>query len=210
MRSDAECRRAYLDRQAASLEQLPAAMLRRVMRGAGSEDAKFILSLAARYLGIDEPPPDDALEAGSLLGGLRARFWRPESPDAVSPVNTVINVGVELLASPDGTPRLLILPGPYPPVLHPHIVPCLPGGVCLMDDFRIDQTDLADIAMSLVRMLRFEEGSYSLSDADALALGVARWLREGALDGFDLPLGPPAACGVRILTSGVEGGAQHD
>ncbi|MGC9319068.1 MAG: hypothetical protein ACP5KN_13630 [Armatimonadota bacterium] len=209
MRSDGQCRRAYLERQAASLERLPATMLRGVARGAGADDAKFILSLAVRYLGIDEPP-GHATDVGSVLGGLQARFWRPESPEAISPVNTVINVGVELLGSPEGTPRLLILPGPYPAVLHPHVVPALPGGVCLMDDFRIDQTDLADIAMSLVRMLRFDEGSYSLSDADALALGVTRWLRDGALDSFDLPLDPPAPPGVRVLSSGAEGGDRHD
>ncbi len=196
MRSDAECRAAYLERQIRSLEAAPA--VRAVER---CDETRLIVLLAARYLGIVSgapqamPEPDES----EIEAHLRSRFWQPADPDDVRPVEGLLAIGVELLTQHGGRPGLMLLPGPYHPVAHPHVTPTLPGGVCLLDDWRIDRTDLGDLFRVLPMMLRYEPGTYRLDDESALAPGVARWLREGAIERFDLPLPQPAPDGIRVL-----------
>ena len=96
---------------------------------------------------------------------------------------------------------MMIVSAPVP-VFHPHVVPLLPAPICLTDDFRLDRTDLGMLLRTLAAMLRYEPGTFSLSDDRALALGVARWLRGVGLDHFDLPLAPPSYAPVRVLKEG--------
>lgn len=193
MRPDSECRQAYLDRQIESLERLGRDVLIRVNRGPGS---RLVAHVVATYLGIHEQGPRRIED--SLLGPIIAGMWEPEDASQIRPVKAEITVGIEVLG-PEGRPALMILPGSYPPILHPHVTPALPAGVCLTDDFRPDTTDLADVIIGLVRMLRFDEGTYSLRQGDALAPGVCRWLAEGAIDQFDLPLTAAEPAGIRII-----------
>jgi len=200
MRSDPECRAAYLDRQLRSLQEVPEV---RAVERCG--ERRLMVLLQARYLGILRGAPEvmprgdeDALEAR-----LRVGYWQPAHPDDVQPVERLLAIGVELLTGNGGRPSLMVL-GPNPPVAHPHLTPTLPGGICLLDEWRIDRTDLGQVFRTLAMMLRFEAGTYSLSEERALAPGVARWLRAGAIERFELPLARPAPAGIRVLTSGGE------
>ena len=95
-----------------------------------------------------------------------------------------------------------MLPGDYAPICHPHVVPTLPGAVCLLDDYRADVTHLADICRSLIAMLRFEAGRWSLDRARALAPKVANWLAGPGAGLFEFPLVAPDANseGIRVLS----------
>lgn len=201
MRTDAECRAAYLQRQIDSLREAPE--VRAVERRG---ERRLIVLLQARYLGIVRGAPEAMVASGedALEARLRIGFWQPTDPDDVQPVERVLAIGVELLSEDRGRPGLLLLPGPYPPVAHPHLTPTLPGGICLLDEWRIDRTNLGQVFRTLAMMLRFEAGTYSLSEERALAPGVARWLRAGAIGRFELPLARPTPPGIRVLASGGE------
>ncbi len=195
MRTDAECRAAYLERQVQSLRSAPA-----VFAADRCDENRLIVLVEARYLGIvrGAPAANPGPDENDIEARLRIAFWRPAGPDDVQPVHALLAIGVELLAE-RGRPGLTLLPGPYPPVAHPHVTPTLPGGVCLLDDWRIDHTDLGDVFRVLPMMLRYEPGTYALGHNWALAPGVARWLREGAIERFELPLARPAPTGIRVL-----------
>jgi len=201
MRSDAECRAAYLERQVQSLQSAPA-----VFAADRCDENRLIVLMEARYLGIlrgapaATPGPDES----DTEARLRIAFWRPAAPDDVQPVQALLAIGVELLTE-HGRPALMVLPGPYPPVAHPHVTPTLPGGVCLTDEWRIDRTDLGDVFRVLPMMLALEPGTYSTAQSRALAPGVTRWLREGAIERFELPLARPAPAGIRVLEAESDG-----
>lgn len=197
MRLDEECQRAFLERNVASLREMS---VEELVHFARLRDTSFIVKLRATYLGIVRESP----RVGSLdeVEALRARLWSPQSADDVKVTCAVVNVGVELLADERGAPALLLLPGDYPAVCHPHVAPTLPGSVCLMDDYRADEVTLADVCRSLLAMLRFEPGRWSLDRTRALAPRIADWLGGVGAGAFEFPLVAPNANshGIRLLS----------
>lgn len=200
MRSDNEGREAYVRRQIESLEHLGDDVL---VGFDGDGGSRIIAGVRATYLGIHGGAPRISDDEDPLLAPLRAGLWEPQDASQIRPVSTVIHVGIDVLG-PEGRPHIMVLPGAYPPILHPHVTPSLPAGVCLMDDFRPDTTDLADVIIGLVRMLRYDEGTYSLNESDALAPGVSRWLAAGAIEQFDLPISTSEPYGIRVLETAEE------
>ncbi len=201
MRIDAECRDGYLARQEESLREL---CERTAVQGDRLDERRFAIALPALYLGIVSGTPVEMRPPLSTPELLAVRMWQPAAADEVTALRSLLLLGVTLLDTPTGAPSMVILPGPYPPVYHPHVAPTLPGPVCLFDDFRIDRCDLADMVMSLQSMLRFEPGTWSTELSRALAPGAARWLAAG--NGPELPLRAPQPKGVRTLSVAEEAG----
>ena len=205
MRTDDQCQAAYLDRQEASLAALGERDLRGYARVA--PDA-FLALLPAIYLGIRDPRLAELAASGQTKDLILCRLWQPQSAEDLTVCRETLHVALRFLADEQGRPSVQIMPGPYLPVFHPHVLGFYPAHVCLVDDYRPDTTTAADLCLSLVAMLRFEPGTWSVAPQRALALGAAQWLAGPGREAFDLPLRAPTPdfAGLRVL----EGATGHD